>query len=550
MSSPTEDSYEAFKQRRRKSSLLFGNKEQVSEESLQSVRQESVSDNAAIKENGFESGEHGSVAKDEEVQGNDESHQGPAVLDEALLQSHSNRRASRHSYKQFKASRKSSISFKDLLAPVTTEDPAAQQHSEVASSNVTVCDSTGTDMVSGQSMQSSSEDFAPSEQAVRNIIPGSGDLAARQGSEVHSISCTGGTSSETWDSAGKDESSKQFFKDSEDKACRSSSTKMIEAPLAKAEALLEQFRILEAHELLVAAEQQLQEAGVSQEDFANFRSSVVYRAVATRIQQYLMVGDRTLAPTMNSEPLSLVCEQEGVKVFVYAPPGESWFVYRVVIEIDAPLAHCMVVGNELDLKTEWQPNLVETPQCFGDRKRLHLITQSMFSVLFLTIDIVIEVQRFCNKDFGFFAERLRSVFPVDGVEIPDPQIFTVRIGADTSNLWLPRGGDAEKSKRTVLVHSTRVEAGVSIPESILSFFLSSFAPDFAEKMRSMSEKPSEPGNPWAERLAVDNDGLYGELLEVERAASNRPEVSVASLPSQDIFKLPALSLASSEELPP
>merc|ERR1719316_1841566 len=106
------------------------------------------------------------------------------------------------------------------------------------------------------------------------------------------------------------------------------------------------------------------------------RTSAVFRSVARRLEQYLLVRDQTLALTVNSEPLSLVWEVEGAKLFVYAP-GESWFVLRVVLEIDAPLAHCMVVCNELDLKTCWQPNLVEAPQVLGPRKQLHFIVQSI-----------------------------------------------------------------------------------------------------------------------------------------------------------------------------
>eukprot|EP00746_Dinoflagellata_sp_MGD_P122876 gnl/MRDRNA2_/MRDRNA2_57637_c0_seq1.p1 gnl/MRDRNA2_/MRDRNA2_57637_c0~~gnl/MRDRNA2_/MRDRNA2_57637_c0_seq1.p1 ORF type:complete len:377 (+),score=87.70 gnl/MRDRNA2_/MRDRNA2_57637_c0_seq1:202-1332(+) len=325
-----------------------------------------------------------------------------------------------------------------------------------------------------------------------------------------------------------------------------SSSKVIEMLLARAGSLLNEFRILEAHETLLAAERHLAEASATEEEFVNLHASVVFQSVASRVEEYLKVGNMTLATIADSQPLSLVWEKEGATLFVSAPPGESWFVFKVVLEIDASLADCMVVGNELDLKTGWQPNLAEEPRVFGPRKRLHFITQNITNMLLFQIDVVAEVQRFCNKEFGFLAERLRSTFPAEGVEIPDAQSFTtVRVAADTSNLWLPRGGGAE-GERTILINSSRVDAGIPIPEEILNLFLRSFASDFVESMRSMAKKPSEPGNPWADRLVMDKDGLYGELLEVEKAAKNRHEVSVECLPSSDIFRLPLFSYRCSQ----
>lgn len=497
MSSTTIYSYKAFKERRKSN---FREKEDnfVPEEEysgqdtiingpgLKSVKQGSMGENANVPEGILKKvanlavGHHGAID------------QGPVL---GLLQQpscHEAKSEFRHSYQHFKASRKSLVSLWDTrgnfsvdqtasISAIGGDDPGGWKSEEVVISRTP------------NVKRSSQGNDTPSMRSLKLLSKGL----------VRHPQCD----------------------------------QVIETLLARASSLLDEFRVLEAHEMLLAAERHLAEASATEEEVMKLHTSAVFRSVASRLEQYLIVRDQTLALTVNSEPLSLVWEVEGAKLFVYSP-GESWFVLRVVLEIDAPLAHCMVVGNELDLKTAWQPNLAEAPRVLGPRKRLHLITQSITSLLLFKIDVVVEVQRFCNKEFGFLAERLQSTFPAEGIQIPDVQPFAIRIAADSSNLWLPRGGGAEG---TVLIHSARLEAGIPIPEEILSVFLSSFASSFVESMRSMAKKPSEPGNPWADRLVLDKDGLYGELFEVEKAANNRQEVSAAHLPSLDIFQIPLSS---------
>lgn len=295
--------------------------------------------------------------------------------------------------------------------------------------------------------------------------------------------------------------------------------------------LMRDLQVLEAEAVLARALQQLGAHEGSNEAIVQLRSSKVFSAVMGRVQQYDSLGI-VLTPT----GFRLAWDKDGQQLWLNSQPGATWFEFKLMCDVDATLTQCMVFANELDLVRKYEPLLAEEPVFLGETHPLLLVTRSVISLFAFRVELMFEVLRFCNKDFGFCAECIRSAFPHEDRPIPKKHWRDVRVSIDTKNIWVPRGGGRSG---TAVVQQTRVEAGFRISDWILKTFAAKIATALVENMKKSATRVADPKGPYPERMENDTLGFYRQLAEVEAAAARRPPITVQDLASrQSIFSRP------------
>lgn len=291
------------------------------------------------------------------------------------------------------------------------------------------------------------------------------------------------------------------------------------------------FSVLQAEIVLAKALNRLGKAGpASAGAAAQLRNATIFAEVVAQAQLYESFRSMLAAPGF-----MLCWEQEGAQLSVRSPKGATWFEYRLVASMDAPLHQCLAPLYERDLIHRNQPTFVEPHVKIGAGQRHHAVVRTLSRVMSVYVETLFELVRVVNCDFGFLVESARSEFPTKGRKLPKQPWWSMRASLDTRNLWLPAGGN---STGTILVSVARVEVGLPIAESALHFVLHSFAEGFFGSIRNGSTLAIKEGSPWRKRLLQDVDGFYAELKEVEAAAAKRRLISSGSLPGPEIFDRP------------
>jgi hypothetical protein len=300
--------------------------------------------------------------------------------------------------------------------------------------------------------------------------------------------------------------------------------------MAEATELFEYHKVLQAEEVLARALARLKAGelgGDAEEAASDIISSDVYARVHRRCRQY---DDLKKSLGERNESQKLVWEGEGSQLWVFAPAGESWFEYKVICDIDAPLTHCIAYGTEVDMIPEYEPNIIGEPQLLGDVNPFVTVMRLVIGVLILRVELIYEICRFWNTEHGFLGESVNSKFDEEGRSVPPRHWRNKRVKVSTQFLWIPKGGG---EKGTVAVQTTRAEAGFRIPDWCLKFFISQFAPTMVGNLRKNSLRVGAPNSPYASRLAQDKLGVYAECAKVEEAAARRETISATSLPSEE-----------------
>jgi len=261
------------------------------------------------------------------------------------------------------------------------------------------------------------------------------------------------------------------------------------------------------------------------------RASPAFAAVTTRVAQYESIGE-----VLRCNDWKMAWSCEGAKLWVSCRPGSKEFEFRLVCNINAPIAHCMAYNYEFDLLPQHEPFLIGAPRALKEEYPLRLVQQTLISCLLFRLELICEVMRFPNTEFGFLAEGIRSSFPLDGVELPAKRMRNLRLGVNTRLIWMPVGGGEDG---TILVQATRGEAPMPITERLLSFAVSKVGASLVKNLRNSAKMVGKSGSPYQERLQRDAAGLYGVCAQVEAAAARRPAICTTSLPGPEIFDRPA-----------
>jgi hypothetical protein len=303
-------------------------------------------------------------------------------------------------------------------------------------------------------------------------------------------------------------------------------------------ALHEAQRLMDSDELFVEAEAGLArtladleapEVGADGADAAKrIRTSPAFQAVLRRVEQF-----DNFTPLLQPSGHANLWSKEDAALYVNAPPGATWFEYKVVAFIDGSLGEVAVALNELDLQIKYQKMLVRAPCTIGPKKRHLMVTHSLLKLLMFRIEMITEVLRRVDTKAGFLAECIRSDFPPGDLNLPPKHWQNVRIAVNTRQLALPRGGG---EAGTITIQSSRVDVGFRIPEVALHFFCNRLAKDYLDNVRKCVRTAKDPSSPWHERLQNDEDGFYAELAAAEEAASRRQAFSVTELPGPEIFE--------------
>merc|ERR1712107_630157 len=151
------------------------------------------------------------------------------------------------------------------------------------------------------------------------------------------------------------------------------------------------------------AHSRLQAAGTktAAEAAESLRQSKVWGAVLERMTQYEKF-DRSLEPS----GFKLIWDNQCGQLWLHAPPGATWFEYKLVCDVEAPLTHCLAYSQEVELVPKFEPQIVGVPLLLGFVQPLLLTVRLLFAILVFRVELIFQVFRFCNMDYGFIAERI------------------------------------------------------------------------------------------------------------------------------------------------
>jgi len=298
--------------------------------------------------------------------------------------------------------------------------------------------------------------------------------------------------------------------------------------LDEAARLMQDYDVLKAEAVLAEALARLEDAN-SFEALEELRNAPVFADVCERVAQY-----NAACEMLSNANMTTLFESEDGKFELNQP--SSWcFDYRMTVNIDAPLSECLSVGAELDLVPKAQPMVVGVPETIGQFNNFLISTLTKMSVFFFRVELLFEILRVRNHDFGFLVESIRSSFPAAGRRIPERGRRSIRPWVYTTNFWMPRGGG---QPGTVLVQVTRVDCTVSVPQFVLNFVFRQLASSFMANLRKSASRALEEGNPWAQRIVADESGLYRSLRELESVAAQRRTVAAQTMPGKEVFDRP------------
>jgi len=301
---------------------------------------------------------------------------------------------------------------------------------------------------------------------------------------------------------------------------------IVSEAVAKATHLMQDYEVLEAEAVLAAALQQLEGNPQACEEL---RGAPIFASVLSRVAQYDAICSMMVNPDMKT-----LWESEDGKFELHQTQG-AWFDYKMTLNLDAPLSECICTGEEVDLIPKAQPMVVGTPEKLGPCSKFFTVTLMKLSVIFFRVELLFEVLRVRNRQFGFLTESIRSNFPADGRHIPEKGRRSIRPWIYTANLWMPRGGG---QPGTVLVQVCRVDCGMNVPQWVLNFVFRQLASTFMSDLKKSAARAQEAGSPWAQRIADDASGLYQDLRNIEAAAQQRRHVTAQTLPGNEVFDRP------------
>lgn len=304
---------------------------------------------------------------------------------------------------------------------------------------------------------------------------------------------------------------------------------VIEA-IEKAQLFMKEFELVEAEEVLAKALHILEEVRGQPEDLLaakELRTSNIFAMVSERVGQY----DAACALLLN-EDMQTLWETDTGRFELHQ--GPKWFTYRLSIEIDAPLTHCLSTGHEQDLVPEVQTVVASKPLVIEKLCPWLYVTLTPLRVIMFRVELIFEFLRVRSRRQGFMVESITSEFPSNDLPIPEKENSwrVLRPWVYTSNLWMPRGGD---KPGTILIQVTRVDYGFTAPSFVLNWIFRNMAATMMADARRSAARTSEPGNPWARRIAEDQEGFYQELEKVDMVGSAKPIWESQKLPSKEFF---------------
>eukprot|EP00747_Dinoflagellata_sp_TGD_P221259 gnl/TRDRNA2_/TRDRNA2_93116_c0_seq1.p1 gnl/TRDRNA2_/TRDRNA2_93116_c0~~gnl/TRDRNA2_/TRDRNA2_93116_c0_seq1.p1 ORF type:complete len:616 (+),score=80.49 gnl/TRDRNA2_/TRDRNA2_93116_c0_seq1:98-1945(+) len=308
--------------------------------------------------------------------------------------------------------------------------------------------------------------------------------------------------------------------------------------IAEARKLMESYRLLDAEAVLLKALAKLGALGVHAATRVVLHAPV-FQQVASGLAKCRAVGnlleEMRQMSSASSEQLQPALSQSGLRLWVQVPErgSETWFTFRALFKIDAPLHACIVATHETDLQPRWLPFSVSALEAVGPQGPLCKVVHAVYSILSFKAEMLYEVTRVLNRNFGVLIEHASSVpFPAEYAS-DDPQCRGVHL--DISSAWIPCGGGAQG---TILVLEAVVDPGILLPELFISHLVHEAAPSLASCFRAVAEsvkvKDDRGGcSPWQRRLSADETRLYRDLQALEVVASMRPEISESDLPGQE-----------------
>eukprot|EP00429_Kryptoperidinium_foliaceum_P048580 CAMPEP_0176111718 /NCGR_PEP_ID=MMETSP0120_2-20121206/56101_1 /TAXON_ID=160619 /ORGANISM="Kryptoperidinium foliaceum, Strain CCMP 1326" /LENGTH=406 /DNA_ID=CAMNT_0017445935 /DNA_START=148 /DNA_END=1367 /DNA_ORIENTATION=- len=263
-----------------------------------------------------------------------------------------------------------------------------------------------------------------------------------------------------------------------------------------------------------------------QEHLLRMCASTTFRSVYERVAQF----DASVA-ILHNTGFSTVFRREVRDSGLVRSP-----VVRVPddVDIDAPLTECVSTGHEVDLLPQAQP-LVNTASMLGTPFGYNFVSMMRLGFPFIQPEVLIEVIRHRDYEFGYLMEVVRSEFSCEGFELPAKGWGVIRPWVYNTNLWIPRGGG---QAGTTIVQVSIIDCTMSVPSWFLNVLISKMSTAFINDLRSSAKKAMQPESPWANRIEEDAAGFYSELRNIEAAAATRREVRVNSVPDHELFHRP------------
>jgi len=255
-----------------------------------------------------------------------------------------------------------------------------------------------------------------------------------------------------------------------------------------------------------------------------------------RVGQYEELA-RALTP---GKGFRLVWQEGGAELWLNCPVGASYLEYRLVCTHDADLTTCVAAcGGEPDLMLpEARTDRPRKSGLVGPNRQRLAVCYANVNLFLYRVEMALERFRWYNVQYGFFAESIRSSFPLDDlglVAVLGRRSNKQRVTLHAQHVWLPKGGG---ESGTVSVQLVRLGVGNMLGAWCMSKLCARAGPALAQELRDLIAKCKQPRNEHLGRIQEDRQGIYEQLRKVKAAAAQRGALSSAALPAGDILKRP------------
>lgn len=248
------------------------------------------------------------------------------------------------------------------------------------------------------------------------------------------------------------------------------------------------------------------------------KRSELYTRLSGKLDDYERL--RRVCCDEDAEWFQVSDDSHGTIHACFDPQDKCAVNYRVRVNIPARLTQVMAVINEVQFMRKWNPLVSNDPQILGLRTSCHFVLNYCLSIGGLyKVEILNEIQRFCDSEAGILAEHIRSV-PPGHPNYKKPRHGFKAAQTELKNLWIACGSD----------HTLFIQVGkVRCPFALTKWLVSSVGLAAGRKLIGGLVKNSlmatEPGNMWEPSVEEDDLGFYRVLnrcVESQGSIDRRP----------------------------
>jgi len=260
--------------------------------------------------------------------------------------------------------------------------------------------------------------------------------------------------------------------------------------------------VFRARSLLVEMASCLSRKRISGNTLSALYATPACRHVKSKLKAYQDLGEACCVE--HRDWFSAFKDRNGT---IHAAVDNDTIRYRCCVNIPAKLTQVMAVANEVQFMRKWNPLLAGDPQVLGLRTACHFILNYCMSALggLYRVEVLNEIQRFCDAEAGLLAEHVKSL-PPDHPNYREPSPGYKPAQTELKNLWVACG-----DQNTMLIQVGQMQLPFKLTKSIVVRIGQLAGSRLIGGLVQNSLQATLPGNIWESSIRDDVLGFYSRL---------------------------------------